>query len=150
MTIRPNARSGLTHENPYSQKNNRYRKKSAALPAAALPFAAADRDWNRTAQNFFEILLAIPYSTALQKMSIFENAVLVRESAHVYTQVCFANLQLKGRAILASRLNSVRAARRQFRCLAFRLFYVSTRFFSKYPFPVRLSRRYYGNTQSSV
>ena len=37
-------------------------KKSAALPAAALPFAAADRDWNRTAQNFFEILLAIGQS----------------------------------------------------------------------------------------
>ena len=87
---------GLTHENLYSSKNNHYRKKSAALPAAALPFAAADRDWNRTAQNFFEILLAIPYSTALQKMSIFENAVLVCESAHVYTQVCFANLQLNG------------------------------------------------------
>ena len=58
-------------------KNNRYRKKSAALPAAALPFArgtsrfalvasaAADRNRNRTAQNFFEILLAIPYSAAL-------------------------------------------------------------------------------------
>ena len=29
-------------------------------------------------------------------MSIFENAALVRESAHVYTQVCFANLQLNG------------------------------------------------------
>jgi len=40
--------------------------------------------------------LAIPYSTALQKMSIFENAVLVCESAHVYTQVCLANLQLNG------------------------------------------------------
>ena len=100
--------SGHTHENLYSSKNNHYRKKSAALPAAALPFArgtsrfalvasaAADRDWNRTAQNFFEILLAIPYSTALQKMSIFENAVLVCESAHVYTQVCLANLQLNG------------------------------------------------------
>ena len=37
-------------------------KKSAALPATALPFAAADRDWNRTAQNFFEILLAIGQS----------------------------------------------------------------------------------------
>ena len=37
-------------------------KKSAALPAAALPFAAADRDWNRTARNFFEILLAIGQS----------------------------------------------------------------------------------------
>ena len=83
-------------------------KKSAVLPAATLPFArgtsrfalvasaAADRDWNRTAQNFFEILLAIPYSTALQKMSIFENAVLVCESTHVYTQVCLANLQLNG------------------------------------------------------
>ena len=54
--------SGLTHENLYSSKNNHYRKKSAALPAAALPFAAADRDWNRTAQNFFEILLAIGQS----------------------------------------------------------------------------------------
>ena len=65
---------GLTHENLYSSKNNHYRKKSAALPAAALPFArgtsrsalvasaAADRDWNRTAQNFFEILLAIGQS----------------------------------------------------------------------------------------
>ena len=50
------------------------RKKSAALPAAALPFArgtsrsalvasaAADRNRNRTAQNFFEILLAIGQS----------------------------------------------------------------------------------------
>ena len=49
-------------------------KKSAVLPAATLPFArgtsrfalvasaAADRDWNRTAQNFFEILLAIGQS----------------------------------------------------------------------------------------
>ena len=37
----------------------------------------------RTAQNFFEILLAIPYSAALQKMSIFENAALVRGSAQV-------------------------------------------------------------------
>ena len=87
-------------------KNNRYRKKSAALPAAALPFArgtsrfalvasaAADRNRNRnrTAQNFFKILLAIPYSAALQKISIFENAALVRGSAHVYTQVYFANL----------------------------------------------------------
>ena len=27
-------------------------KKSATLPAAALPFAAADRDWNRTARTF--------------------------------------------------------------------------------------------------
>ena len=45
-----------------SKKNNRYRKKSAALPAAALPFAAADRNRNRTAQNFFEILLAIGQS----------------------------------------------------------------------------------------
>ena len=44
--------SGLTHENLYSSKNNHYRKKSAALPAAALPFAAADRDWNRTARTF--------------------------------------------------------------------------------------------------
>ena len=43
---------GLTHENLYSSKNNHYRKKSAALPAAALPFAAADRDWNRTARTF--------------------------------------------------------------------------------------------------
>ena len=50
----------------------------------------------RTAQNFFEILLAIPYSAALQKMSIFENAALVRGSAQVYTQVCLANLQLNG------------------------------------------------------
>ena len=50
----------------------------------------------RTAQNFFEILLAIPYSAALQKISIFENAALVRESAHVYAQVCFANLRLNG------------------------------------------------------
>ena len=50
----------------------------------------------RTAQNFFEILLAIPYSATLQKMSIFENAALVRGSAHVYTQVCFANLRLNG------------------------------------------------------
>ena len=54
--------AGITHENLYSSKNNHYRKKSAALPAAALPFAAADRDWNRTAQNFFEILLAIGQS----------------------------------------------------------------------------------------
>ena len=77
-----------------SPKNNRYRKKSAALPAAALPFTAADRDWNRTAQNFFEILLAIPHSAVLQKMSIFENTALVRVSAHAYTQVCFANLEL--------------------------------------------------------
>ena len=30
-------------------------------------------------------------------MSIFENAVLVRESAHVYKQVCGANLRLNGR-----------------------------------------------------
>ena len=58
---------GLTHENLYSsKKNNRYRKKSAALPAAALPFArgtsrfalvasaAADRDWNRTARTFLQ------------------------------------------------------------------------------------------------
>ena len=64
----------LTHENLYSQKNNRYRKKSAALPAAALPFArgtsrsalvasaAADRNRNRAAQNFYEILLAIGQS----------------------------------------------------------------------------------------
>ena len=52
-------------------------------------------------------LLAIPCSTALQKMSIFENAVLVRESVLVYTQVCEANLLLNGRAILASRLTSV-------------------------------------------
>ena len=44
------------------KKNNGYRKKSAALPAAALPFTAADRDWNRTAQNFYEILLAIGQS----------------------------------------------------------------------------------------
>ena len=44
--------AGLTHENLYSSKNNHYRKKSAALPAAALPFAAADRDWNRTARTF--------------------------------------------------------------------------------------------------
>jgi len=44
--------TGLTHENLYSSKNNHYRKKSAALPAAALPFAAADRDWNRTARTF--------------------------------------------------------------------------------------------------
>ena len=41
-------------------------------------------------------LLAIPCSTALQKMSIFENAVLVRESVLVYTQVCEANLLLNG------------------------------------------------------
>ena len=27
-------------------------------------------------------------------MSIFENTALVRVSAHVYTQVCFANLEL--------------------------------------------------------
>ena len=88
---------GLTHENLYSSKNNHYRKKSAALPAAALPFAAADRNRNRTAQSLCKKrLLAIPYSTALQKMSIFENAVLVCESAHVYTQVCLANLQLNG------------------------------------------------------
>ena len=65
------------HQKLYFKENNRYRKKQAALPAAALPFArgtsrfalvasaAADRDWNRTAQNFFEILLAIPYSAAL-------------------------------------------------------------------------------------
>ena len=59
--------AGLTHENLYSsKKNNRYRKKSAALPAAALPFArgtsrfalvasaAADRDWNRTARTFLQ------------------------------------------------------------------------------------------------
>ena len=88
---------GITHENLYFPKNNHYRKKSAALPAAALPFAAADRDWNRTARTFLpKSSLAIPCSTALQKMSIFENAVLVRESAHVYTQVCLANLQLNG------------------------------------------------------
>ena len=30
-------------------------------------------------------------------MSIFENAALVRESAHVYKQVCGANLHLNGR-----------------------------------------------------
>ena len=48
-------------------------------------------------RNLFDKrLLAIPYSTALQKMSIFENAVLVCESTHVYTQVCLANLQLNG------------------------------------------------------
>jgi len=40
--------------------------------------------------------LAIPYSAALQKISIFENAALVRGSAHVYVQVCKANLQLNG------------------------------------------------------
>ena len=89
--------AGLTHENLYSSKNNHYRKKSAALPAAALPSAAADRNRNRTAQSLFtKRLLAIPCSTALQKMSIFENAALVRESVHVYTQVCFVNLQLNG------------------------------------------------------
>ena len=55
---------------------------------ALVASAAADRNWNRTAQNFFEILLAIPYSAALQKISIFENAALVRGSAYVYTQVC--------------------------------------------------------------
>ena len=84
-------------------------KKSAVLPAATLPFArgtsrsalvasaAADRNRNRTAQSLFtKRLLAIPCSTALQKMSIFENAVLVCESTHVYTQVCLANLQLNG------------------------------------------------------
>ena len=108
-------------------KNNRYRKKSAALPAAALPFTAADRNRNRnrTAQNFFEILLAIPYSAALQKISIFENAALVRESAHVYAQVCFANLRLNGTRYFSVPFKlSVRAARRHCRCLAFRLFYI--------------------------
>ena len=42
------------HQKLYFKENNRYRKKQAALPAAALPFAAADRDWNRTAQTFYE------------------------------------------------------------------------------------------------
>ena len=56
--------AGITHENLYSSKNNRYRKKkSAALPAAALPFAAADRNRNRTAQSLFtKRLLAIGLS----------------------------------------------------------------------------------------
>ena len=52
------------HQKLYFKENNRYRKKQAALPAAALPFArgtsrfalvasaAADRDWNRTARTF--------------------------------------------------------------------------------------------------
>ena len=45
------------------KKNNGYRKKSAALPAAALPFTAADRDRNRTAQSLFtKRLLAIGQS----------------------------------------------------------------------------------------
>ena len=52
ITINSNYFTGITHENLYSSKNNHYRKKSAALPAAALPFAAADRDWNRTARTF--------------------------------------------------------------------------------------------------
>ena len=43
---------------------------------------------------FSKRLLAIPYSAVLQKISIFENTALVRVSAHVYTQVCFANLEL--------------------------------------------------------
>ena len=56
-------RAGLTHENLYSSKNNHYRKKSAALPAAALPFTAADRNRNRTAQSLFtKRLLAIGLS----------------------------------------------------------------------------------------
>ena len=54
------------HQKLYFKENNRYRKKQAALPAAALPFArgtsrfalvasaVADRDWNRTAQTFYE------------------------------------------------------------------------------------------------
>ena len=46
----------------YIQKNNHCRKKTAALPATALPFTAADRNRSRTAQNFFEILLAIGQS----------------------------------------------------------------------------------------
>ena len=55
--------AGITHENLYSSKNNHYRKKSAALPAAALPFAAADRNRNRTAQSLFtKRLLAIGLS----------------------------------------------------------------------------------------
>ena len=41
----------------YIEKNSLYRKKTAALPAAALPFTAADRNRSRTAQNFFEICL---------------------------------------------------------------------------------------------
>ena len=49
-------------DNLYSKKNNLYRKKTAALPAAALPFTAADRNLSRTAKNFFEILLAIGQS----------------------------------------------------------------------------------------
>ena len=77
-------------------KNNSSRKKKTTLPAAALPFTAADRNRNRTAQNFFEILLAIPYSATLQKISIFENAAPVRKCAHLYTQVCFENLRLNG------------------------------------------------------
>ena len=67
-----------------------------ALLANWICSPAAVRDLNWTAQNFFEILLAIPYSAALQKISIFENAALVRGGAHVYTQVCFANLRLNG------------------------------------------------------
>ncbi len=43
-------------------KNNSSRKKKTTLPAAALPFTAADRNRSRTAQNFFEILLAIGQS----------------------------------------------------------------------------------------
>ena len=43
---------------------------------------------------FSKRLLAIPYSAVLQKISIFETTALVRVSAHVYTQVCFVNLEL--------------------------------------------------------
>ena len=56
------AETELMHENLYSNKITFTVKKSAALPAAALPFTAADRNRNRTAKNFFEFLLAIGQS----------------------------------------------------------------------------------------
>ena len=56
------AETELMYENLYSNKITFTVKKTAARPAAALPFTAADRNRNRTAQNFFEILLAIGQS----------------------------------------------------------------------------------------
>ena len=86
-----NDTAGLTHENLYSPKNNHYPKKSAALPAAALPFArgtsrfalvaSAAADRNREAlikarsaynQRFLLFLISLEFITSLitkQKIS---------------------------------------------------------------------------------
>ena len=118
--------------------NFRHRPAVCAGNFALVASAAADR--NRSAQFFSKRLLAVPYSAVLQKMTISEN--IVRVSAHVYTQVCFVNLELNRMRCFSVRFKLGQSGSASVPLSLVPPFFIPLHFFSVYTFLMRLPRSF--------